>query len=48
MAGKELTARERGQLGPVAQADNDNRVYRYVSCLDAKMAAASILDILDW
>jgi hypothetical protein len=25
MEGKELTARERGKVGPVAQADNDNQ-----------------------
>ena len=34
MKGKELMVRERGQMGPVVQADNDNRA-RQVGCLAA-------------
>ena len=43
MEGKELTARERGKLGPVAQADNETG---FGSLTDADRRI--ILDILDW
>jgi hypothetical protein len=46
MAGKELTARERGQVGPVAQADNDDRLIGM--SLHGRPPPQSDLDILDW
>jgi hypothetical protein len=46
MAGKELMARGRGQVGPVALADNADRLIGM--SLPGRFPPQSDLDILDW
>ncbi len=46
MKGKELMVRERCQMGPVAQADNDDRLIGM--SLHGRPPPQSDLDILDW